>query len=123
MNRDQSAEPAVEPSLNLEDDQAFLESWRKELLARAWANLERDQAVSGQQSYTVLRFRSDNPTGALAPSGRGASPAQLQTACVTGRRRLAKCCTGRAEKFADILVWRGRPLAEKCDSRANSPRS
>ena len=95
------AEPAVEGSLNLEDDQAFLESWRKELLARAWANLERDQAVSGQPYYTVLRFRSDNPTAPSPQVAEGLSAQLGRPVTAAGARQMLHRAR---EKFADILV-------------------
>ena len=39
----------------------FLESWREELLARAWAALERLQQQTGQPFHAVLRLRRDEP--------------------------------------------------------------
>ena len=39
-------------------DQAFRESWRQELLARAWRALEQE---SGQPYHAVLRLRADQP--------------------------------------------------------------
>jgi DNA-directed RNA polymerase specialized sigma24 family protein len=44
-----------------EDDSKFLESWRDELLDRAWAGLASHQERTGQPFYTVLRFRADHP--------------------------------------------------------------
>jgi RNA polymerase sigma factor (sigma-70 family) len=42
-------------------DQAFLESWRDELLARAWQALAEIERTTGQPWYSVLRFRADHP--------------------------------------------------------------
>jgi RNA polymerase sigma factor (sigma-70 family) len=42
-------------------DRDFLESWRDELLARAWAALAQCDARSGQPYSVVLRFRADHP--------------------------------------------------------------
>jgi RNA polymerase sigma factor (sigma-70 family) len=39
----------------------FLESWRDELLARAWGALATIEATTGQPLYAVLRFRADHP--------------------------------------------------------------
>ncbi|MGE3806447.1 MAG: RNA polymerase sigma factor [Gemmataceae bacterium] len=53
-------EPAVfdaEPDL----DSRFLESWREELLARAWAALEAVAEETGQPFFCVLRFRAEHP--------------------------------------------------------------
>jgi RNA polymerase sigma-70 factor (ECF subfamily) len=44
-----------------DDDRAFLESWRNELLARTWTALEEHQRETGQPYHTLLRFRVDNP--------------------------------------------------------------
>src|SRR5438477_4700603 len=49
-------EPAVEASA--EQEQAFLASWRDDLLARTWAALQEAEKTTGQLSYTVLRFRA-----------------------------------------------------------------
>jgi RNA polymerase sigma-70 factor (ECF subfamily) len=53
------AEPVVEP--DSEQEQAFLASWRDELLARAWVALKEQEAETGQLFFTVLRFRADHP--------------------------------------------------------------
>jgi len=44
-----------------QSDQQFIESWREELLARAWAVLSETEKHGGQPYYTVLRFRADHP--------------------------------------------------------------
>jgi RNA polymerase sigma-70 factor (ECF subfamily) len=44
-----------------EEEEAFRESWRQELLARAWSSLERAQAETGQPFHDVLRLRVDQP--------------------------------------------------------------
>lgn len=43
------------------DEQAFRDSWRQELLARAWKALEQVQAQTAQPYYAVLRLRVDQP--------------------------------------------------------------
>jgi RNA polymerase sigma-70 factor (ECF subfamily) len=42
-------------------DQPFLDSWRDELLNRAWKALEKIEHQTGQRFYAVLRFRADHP--------------------------------------------------------------
>src|SRR5262249_49364806 len=42
-------------------EQAFRESWRQELLSRAWKALEQHQAQTGQPFYEVLHFRVQHP--------------------------------------------------------------
>src|SRR5262245_38176561 len=44
-----------------ESDRNFEESWRDELLARAWAALVAVEATTGQPLHTVLRSRADHP--------------------------------------------------------------
>jgi RNA polymerase sigma-70 factor (ECF subfamily) len=39
----------------------FVDSWRDELLARAWAALAAVEARTGQPYHAVLRFRADHP--------------------------------------------------------------
>jgi RNA polymerase sigma-70 factor (ECF subfamily) len=58
--------PATPPPLraseeDTESDRHFRESWRDELLARAWDALAAVEAGSGQTMYAVLRFRADHP--------------------------------------------------------------
>lgn len=42
-------------------DAAFLQTWRDELLARAWEALRREQERSGRPVYLVLRYKVDHP--------------------------------------------------------------
>jgi RNA polymerase sigma factor (sigma-70 family) len=42
-------------------DQAFRESWRQELLARAWRALEEVQREAGQPFHDVMKLRVDRP--------------------------------------------------------------
>jgi RNA polymerase sigma-70 factor (ECF subfamily) len=47
----------------------FVESWRQNLLNRAWAALEQASADAGRLDYEALRMRADDPTqnsGAIA---------------------------------------------------------
>jgi len=52
---------AIGDSDHVDFDRQFLESWREELLARAWDALALADADSGQSFYTVLRFRAEHP--------------------------------------------------------------
>jgi RNA polymerase sigma-70 factor (ECF subfamily) len=54
-------EPAWTPPELTEAEQAFLESWREELLDRAWAGLAEIERRSGQPDHSVLRLRTDEP--------------------------------------------------------------
>jgi RNA polymerase sigma-70 factor (ECF subfamily) len=53
------ADPAGAPLPD--SDAAFEASWRKELLARAWAGLQALEQATGNAWYTTLRFHADNP--------------------------------------------------------------
>jgi RNA polymerase sigma-70 factor (ECF subfamily) len=54
-------EPAQEPLSIAAEDEAFLASWRDELLERSWAALARFEQEHGQPYHTVLRFRAEHP--------------------------------------------------------------
>ncbi len=54
-------EPVPAPDENAAAEQAFRESWRQELLSRAWKGLELVQEQTGQPYHAVLRFRVDHP--------------------------------------------------------------
>jgi RNA polymerase sigma factor (sigma-70 family) len=56
-----SPESAAAPYSAEDLDRSFLDSWRGELLARAWDALARQQEQSKQPFHTVLRFRADHP--------------------------------------------------------------
>jgi RNA polymerase sigma-70 factor (ECF subfamily) len=61
LSSEESAEPqALSETPPEMDERQFIESWRNELLARAWADLERQDETS-QPLYVVLRFRADHP--------------------------------------------------------------
>src|SRR4051794_39931286 len=56
------SDPVVEaPDQAEAADQAFRDSWRQELLARAWRSLEQVELETGQPHYAVLRLRVDQP--------------------------------------------------------------
>src|SRR5438132_8249540 len=56
---DDSSALAADPG-DMKSDRRFEESWRDELLARAWAGLA-ESTTTGQPYYAVLRFRADHP--------------------------------------------------------------
>ena len=76
-------------------DQAFRESWRQELLARAWRALEKE---AGQPFHAVLRLRADQPelTGTQMAEllttrlGRGISASNLRQLLHRARERFAE---------------------------------
>ncbi len=76
-------------------DQAFRESWRQELLARAWRALEQE---AGQPYFAVLRLRADQPelTGTRMAEllsgrlGRDISASNLRQLLHRARERFAE---------------------------------
>lgn len=93
-------EPA-DPSPPADLDRQFVDSWRSELLARAWADLSRHEQETGQPYHAVLRFRADHPdvrSGQVAEQ-LGARLGKALSA--TGVRQLLHRAR---EKFADFLL-------------------
>ena len=54
-------EPAPDAPILRDHDSRFLESWRGELMAKAWAALDQVQARTGQPFADVLRLRVEQP--------------------------------------------------------------
>jgi RNA polymerase sigma-70 factor (ECF subfamily) len=92
-------EPAVEP--DAEREQAFLTSWRDELLARAWAALEEMEQTTGQPFFTVLRFKADNPEASSQEMAERLSRQWGKKLTAAGVRQTLH--RARA-KFADFLL-------------------
>ena len=86
------------PDEQADADRAFRESWRQELLARAWRALEAAEAESGQPFHAVLRLRADRPEltgGQMAELlterlGRPIAPANLRQLLHRARERFAE---------------------------------
>jgi DNA-directed RNA polymerase specialized sigma24 family protein len=60
------------------DEAEFVKAWRKELLNRAWHEMETRQSVDGPPYHAALRLKADQPgltapdlAGQLAATGRG----------------------------------------------------
>jgi RNA polymerase sigma factor (sigma-70 family) len=56
-----TTEPAAADGGMADFEQEFIESWRKDLLERAWKSLDELQKSTGQPYHTVLRSKVDNP--------------------------------------------------------------
>lgn len=54
-------EPSAPGSAPDEFDRQFLKSWRRDLMARAWAALAEHQEKTGRPFHLILRFRVDHP--------------------------------------------------------------
>lgn len=53
--------PLFTADTDIESDERFLQSWREELLARAWQGLEDSSDREGSLHYHVLRLRAERP--------------------------------------------------------------
>jgi RNA polymerase sigma factor (sigma-70 family) len=104
-----AAEPAAS-SLSSELDRDFLESWRNELLARAWHALAEIEKDTGKPFHAVLHFRIQHPD-LRSPQMAEQLSAQLgqQVTAAWVRQTLHR---GR-DRFADLL------LAEVTDTLHN----
>jgi RNA polymerase sigma-70 factor (ECF subfamily) len=106
-------EPPAPPEAEPQEDETFVRSWREELLARAWQQMEAEGATGGRQYFVVLRARSEYPAASSEELARIASGQLNATLTPAHVRQLLH----RARKqFAKILV---REVAESLAE--NSP--
>jgi RNA polymerase sigma-70 factor (ECF subfamily) len=78
-------------------DRSFLESWREQLLGRAWEKL----AEARPAFYTVLRFRSNNPQ---QPSHQLAEALSGQLGKAVTAEGVRQTLSRAREKLADLLL-------------------
>jgi RNA polymerase sigma-70 factor (ECF subfamily) len=96
----EGAEPAA-PAAAPEADAAFLDSWRAELLDRAWKALAAHEQSAGQPYHAVLRFRVEHPELRSAEMAEGlGAPLGRPVTAVWVRQTLHRA----RDKFADLLV-------------------
>jgi DNA-directed RNA polymerase specialized sigma24 family protein len=93
-------EPAEESPPGGEDE-AFLASWREDLLARTWGALEEHEKGTGQVYFTVLRFRADHPDLPSHQMAERLGPVLGKELTAAGVR---KTLERAREKFADLLL-------------------
>jgi RNA polymerase sigma factor (sigma-70 family) len=84
-----------------ENDQQFVESWRDELLDRAWKALEKLQNETGQMYYAVLRYRSEHPEQRSAEISEQLS---LQLGKPVNAPWVRQMLHRARDKFADLLL-------------------
>jgi RNA polymerase sigma factor (sigma-70 family) len=107
---DNAPEPAAPPADPASCEREFLQSWRDELLDRAWLALADDSDRNEQPHYQVLRFRAENP---------GCSSSQMaeQLSDKLGKKLTAegvRQTLHRArDKFADLLLVEVETSLEK----------
>jgi RNA polymerase sigma-70 factor (ECF subfamily) len=93
------------------DDGVFLDSWRKELLARAWEALSQEQERSGQPYFAVLRLRAEQPD---LPSARMADQLTARLGRAFSAAGVRQLLHRAREKFSELL------LQETADSLGDS---
>ncbi len=88
--------PPVEPA-----DSGFQELWRKELLNRAWHEMERQQPPSGPPYHAALRMKADQPDLTAAELADRLQDAGKGTYVASGVRQILHRAR---ELFADRLL-------------------
>lgn len=94
-------EPADDEETLSHLDRDFLNSWRDEILARAWSALEEVEKKSGQPYYTVLRFRVAN---AELPSPLMADQLGTQLGRKVTAVGVRQTLHRAREKFAELVL-------------------
>ncbi len=89
---------AADPTGN---DQQFVETWREELLYRAWGDLQKHQYETGQLYYAVLQHRAQNPD---QRSAEMAEPLSVVVGKPVNAAWVRQTLHRAREKFADFLV-------------------
>ena len=98
---DDGSDLAASAESMLESDRQFLDSWRAELLDRAWKGLERMEQEGGQPYHTVLRFRAENPELRSGPMAeRLAEKLRRPVTDVWVRQTLHRA----RERYAEVLL-------------------
>jgi RNA polymerase sigma factor (sigma-70 family) len=96
-------EPAVQPYDPATAEEQFLQSWKEELLARAWESLEKTERQGEQPYYSVLRFRSEN-SGATSAEMAIRLTEQLQPEHPFTDTGIRKTLQRAKAQFADLLL-------------------
>jgi RNA polymerase sigma-70 factor (ECF subfamily) len=84
-----------------EIDRQFLESWREELLERAWKALQKVQEGTGQTFYAVLRHRAEHPEQRSAEMSEQLS---TQLGKPVNAAWVRQMLHRARDKFADLLM-------------------
>jgi RNA polymerase sigma-70 factor (ECF subfamily) len=108
----QSDEAVSAPDDLAAAEQAFRDSWRQELLARAWKALEQVQGETGQPYHEVLRFRVDHPE---LSSGQMAEQLGVRLGRPLTAAGVRKTLERARDKFTDFLLEDVRLSLEGAD--------
>jgi RNA polymerase sigma-70 factor (ECF subfamily) len=95
-----TALPQTEPDA-ARHEREFLDSWREELLNRAWEALAGREEESGVPYFTVLRWRAENPA---APAARLAEELTARSAKAVSEAGVRQILHRARGQFADLLL-------------------
>jgi hypothetical protein len=96
------AEPAAS-EVPADSDEQFLNSWREDLLCRAWQVLEAGECQGGQPYYSVLRFRAENFDASSADMAARLTE-QLRPPAPFTETGIRKTLQRARAQFADALI-------------------
>jgi DNA-directed RNA polymerase specialized sigma24 family protein len=94
-------DPAVVCEPDAEQEQAFLATWRDELLMRTWSALAAADEANGQSFHAVLRFRAEHPD--LRSHEMAEELSQLLGKPLTAAG-VRKTLERARDRFADLLL-------------------
>jgi DNA-directed RNA polymerase specialized sigma24 family protein len=105
-----SPELSVEPDAESADlDGPFVESWRHELINRAWATLALHQRRTNQPYYDILRLRVDHPE---LSSSQMAEVLSCQLDKLVAEGWVRQTLHRAREKFVDLILTEVRDSLE-----------
>jgi RNA polymerase sigma factor (sigma-70 family) len=96
-------EPAVAADNPAADEDRFLQSWKEELLAKAWESLQRAEQEGGQPYYSALRFRAEHSGATSADMARRLTE-QLRPEHAFTDTGIRKTLERAKKQFADLLL-------------------
>jgi RNA polymerase sigma-70 factor (ECF subfamily) len=94
-------EPADSMESMLDSDRRFLDTWRANLLAKAWEALAEEERRTGRHLHTVLHFRAANPD---MRSAQMAVELSAQLGKEVSADWVRKWLHAAREKFAEFLL-------------------
>ncbi len=96
------ADPLAGAAADEDSDRAFVDSWRRELLERAWQALAELERTQGKPYCSLLRLRADDPDGELT-SGQMAEILGSQLGRKLTADGVRKTLQRARERFAELL--------------------
>src|SRR5207253_318508 len=91
----------TEPAEQVEADRAWLESWRQELMDRAWQALGTEEQSNGKPYHTVLRLKTKQPAWSAIELAEELSRVLGKPITETNARQLV---FKARERFSDLLL-------------------